>query len=142
MHRLPDGSGFLVGTIGGARPPGLINAIKYTRDPAKARAWLLLWRNYSTARSFSREEGQGPPMSRKQSLEWALSVQFPNLAVNAMVGAGYALALAAMAQATAFALLGTDSQLRWSVAVAVALVLAAFALLLAAFALLLAAGRK
>lgn len=70
MHRLPDGSGFFVMSVGGPRPAGLIGWLKYTEN-ATARRWLLLWRNYRTARVLSRQPDQGPAMSHWKALRWS-----------------------------------------------------------------------
>lgn len=73
MHRLPDGSGFFVATIGGPRDPGFVNWLKYTRG-ANARRWLYFYRNYRSAREISRYPGQGPPMGHWRSLRYAWMV--------------------------------------------------------------------
>ena len=72
MHRLPDGSGFFVADIG-PRLPGFIAWLK-ARPNGSARRWLLLWRNYRTAYTLSRQPDQGPPMSHWRAFRWSLSV--------------------------------------------------------------------
>ena len=49
ITRLPDGSAFFVGTVGGPRPPGIVGWLKYDTR-ARARRWLFVWRMYRTAR--------------------------------------------------------------------------------------------
>jgi hypothetical protein len=73
MHRLPDGSGFFIGTVG-PREPGPLNWLKYHRK-GYARGWLMLWRNYRTARDLSREPGHGPPLSVWRSARWSWDVR-------------------------------------------------------------------
>lgn len=71
MQRLPDGSGFFVGLVGGPRGKGLIPWLKYdTRN--RARRWLFVYRMYRDAYRISREPGQGPPLARWRSLLYAL----------------------------------------------------------------------
>jgi hypothetical protein len=73
MNRLPDGSGFFIGTVG-PRGPGPLNWLKYHRK-GYARGWLMLWRNYRTARDLSREPGHGPPLSVWRSARWSWDVR-------------------------------------------------------------------
>ena len=73
ITELSDGSGFFTATIGGPRPGGLVNLLKYT-DKATARTWLLLYRNYRSAVECSKLPEQGPPMTHLQALKWAITV--------------------------------------------------------------------
>ena len=73
MHELPDGSGFFTATIYDKRPPGFVNWLKYTRTPV-ARGWLLLWRNYRSARQISRWPDQGPPLGHWRCARYAFMV--------------------------------------------------------------------
>jgi hypothetical protein len=50
MHKLPDGSGFFVGTVG-PREPGILNFLKY-RKQGCARRYLFVWRMYRDYRRF------------------------------------------------------------------------------------------
>jgi len=72
VARLPDGSGFFIGVVG-PRDPGFLNWIKY-RKQGCARGWLMIWRNYRSAREISRLPGQGPPMSHYRSFRYSLMV--------------------------------------------------------------------
>jgi hypothetical protein len=75
MYELPDGSGFFTATIYSERPPGFIMWLK-ARPNGTCRRWLLLWRNYRTARVLSRLPEQGPPMSHWHAARWAFAVSY------------------------------------------------------------------
>jgi hypothetical protein len=72
MHRLPDGSGFFVGTVG-PRDPGILNWVKY-RKHGSARPWLLFYRNARSAHRISRMADQGPPMTVWRCISWSWRV--------------------------------------------------------------------
>lgn len=74
MHRLPDGSGFFVGSVG-PRDAGFVNWLKYHRK-GYARRWLYFWRNYRSALVISRYPGQGPPMGHWRALRYSAMVSF------------------------------------------------------------------
>lgn len=70
IRRLPDGSGFFTAEID-PRGPGFVAWMK-TRPNGSSRRWLLLWRNYRSARELSRSEGQ--PWGHWRALCWSWSV--------------------------------------------------------------------
>lgn len=68
MFKLPDGSGFFVGTVRTSRDPGFIEWLKYRRN-GMARRWLWAWRNYRDARrGFGLDD---PPLPVLKALKWA-----------------------------------------------------------------------
>ncbi len=87
MHRLPDGSGFFVMEVGGPRPPGLVNWVKYT-ERASARRWLWAWRNYRSAREMSRWPGLGPPIGRLHAAAYALDTAYGTSFMKLTIGLG------------------------------------------------------
>jgi hypothetical protein len=75
MNRLPDGSGFFIMAVGGPRPSGFVNWLKYT-EKANARPWLFFWRMYRSAFVISRDvPSQGPPLGHWRSLRYAFAVR-------------------------------------------------------------------
>jgi hypothetical protein len=74
LHQLPDGSGFFTGSVG-PRYSGFFNFCKY-HSKGNARGWLLFWRNFRMAYTWSRKpEMKMKPLSLLEAFCWAWSVQ-------------------------------------------------------------------
>lgn len=68
MFKLPDGSGFFVGTVRTQREAGFREWLKYRRN-GSARRWLWAYRNYrDMRRGFGPDH---PPLPIRKALAWA-----------------------------------------------------------------------
>ena len=73
MHKLPDGSGFFIGTIG-PREPGFINFLKYNKVGC-ARLYLFRWRMFWTAFGLSELLPESGPLTNVwKAFKYAISL--------------------------------------------------------------------